>query len=86
MRNTLVGKTRKIGFKCNTKKTLYINGEIEFMGRINIGFYIKKLCFHNLSECSEGIHRHSDKLDIINRMSLDCQKAFDFETYCPKAL
>ena len=86
MRNRLVGKTRKIVLKCSTKQNLYIKGEIEYMGKINTDFYIKKLCFNNLLECSEGVNRHSDKLDIIDRMNLDFQKAFDFKSYSPKTL
>lgn len=81
-----MGKTRKTVLKCNTKQNLYVNAEIEYMGRISTDFYIKMLCFNNLSECSEGVNSHSDKLDIICGMNLDFQKAFDFESCSLKTL
>lgn len=84
VRNRLVGKTRKIVLNCNTEQNLYIKGEIEYLRRMNTVFYIRKLCFNNLSECSEGVYRHSAKLDIIVRINLDFQKAFNFVSYSPK--
>lgn len=51
------------------------------MGRINTVFYIKKLFFKNPSECSEGINRHSDKIDIIDETNLDFQKIFTLRVY-----